>query len=184
MKAFFIAFALTAMLMMLASALMGSMVWGDTYFDIHFALGLATTLFICFCHCVVFTYFMATSKMIGVAVEDAGLDANWTKRAMKNKMRAYRVLMPAILLALVAAVSGAWATNDAGRSSVHLALVMASVAFQLLAFRSEYAAIVQNGLLMDSVFREHERAGRREGAAHSPRQAVTHGNGASTQLRG
>lgn len=177
MKAFFIAFAMTATLMLVASALMGAMVRGETYFDLHFALGLATTLFICFCHCVVFTYFMATSKMIGVAVEDAELDLDWRRQAMKNKVRAYRVLMPAIVAALAAAVSGAWATNAAGRSNVHLALVTVSVAMQLIAFRSEYAAIVVNGALMDSVFREHERAKRADSTAHKP---AAQENGAST----
>jgi hypothetical protein len=181
MKAFFIAFALTAMLMMVTSALVGAMVRGEAHFDLHFALGLATTLFICFCHCVVFTYFMATSKMIGVAVEDAALEAGWTRRAMRYKMRAYRVLMPAVAAALVAAVSGAWATNEAGRSDVHLALVMASMAFQLIAFRAEYAAITDNGALMDDVFREHERARHQNSTAHPPRRTEAHPNEASTQ---
>jgi len=172
MKAFFIAFALTATLMMTATALMGALVHGRVHFDLHFALGLATTLFLCFCHCVVFTYFMATSKMMGVAVEDAGLDVDWTRRALRNKMRAYRALMPAIVIALVAAVSGAWATNDEGRSNVHLVAVMVSMAFQLVAFRWEYTAIVNNGTLMDQVFREHERAKNQETADNRSRSAT------------
>lgn len=180
MRAFFIAFALTATLMMLISALAGVMVQGDTSFDLHFALGLATTLFLCFCHCVVFTYFMATGRMIDVAVEDAGLEVDWIRQAMKNKIRAYRVLMPAIAAALAAAVSGAWATNGAGRSNVHLALVLVSVGMQLVAFRYEYAAIVDHGELLDRVFQAHERAKAPENRDRPPPRTMARENGAST----
>ncbi len=166
MKAFFTAFALTTCLMMAATAVVGALVREETYFDLHFAFGLATTLVTCLCHCVVFTYFMATSKMIGAAVEDAGLDQDWGRRAMRNKFRAYRVLMPAILLALVAAVSGAWATNVAGRADVHLIAVLVSMGFQLFAFKGEYGAIVENGTLMDQVFEAHARVKRARPEAH------------------
>src|SRR5690242_5066005 len=70
MKPAFISFTVTVTLLMLATALTGTWVQGDRWFAQHFALGLMTTLFTCLCHCVVLIYFMATGKMMRLAVED------------------------------------------------------------------------------------------------------------------
>ena len=89
MKAVVIAFFATNALLLAGTAVFGAMVSAEHYFIEHFALGLATTLFACLCHCVVFTYFMATGKMIVLAVEDASLDPELALEASRLKMRAF-----------------------------------------------------------------------------------------------
>lgn len=158
MKSFFIALIVTAGLLLVVTGLLGTMVEGSRYFDHHFAAGLVATLFLCFMHSVVFTYFMATNKMIKLAVEDAGLDAGLFERARAYKLRAYRAVMPAIGMALAAAFTGAWATDRPDRATIHLLVVLASAAVQIAAWMAEYVAVTDNRRLMDEVFELHERA--------------------------
>lgn len=158
MRAVFLALAVTTTMLLLAALATGLLVEGDVYFSHHFALGLTATLFTCLTHCVVFTYFMATSKMMALAVEDASLDRSLAREALRHKLRAYRVLMPAITVALLSAVLGAWATVNPARSSPHLIAAMVSMLVQFGVFAVLFAVIRDNGTLMDRVFREHERA--------------------------
>ena len=171
MKTIFLVFAATATLLLVVTAVFGVMVDHDRYAEHHFALGLLSTLFVCLCHCVVFTYFIATHKMIMAAVEDASLDDNLARQALGNKMRAYRMVMPATGLALLAVFSGGWASINPHRVTVHL--ITAGVAFlwQLVAFRQEFAAIAENGALIERVFAEHERAKAQNGPADEPSSA-------------
>jgi len=145
---------------MVVTAIVGSFVDGERYFVQHFALGLSATFFICLCHCVVLTYFMATGKMMRLAVQEASLDVKLAAETQRLKVRAYGVLMPGILMALLAAFSGGWATNQPEHATVHLTMALLSTAFQLLAFYVEYTMIVANGKLMDAIFVQHEAAKR------------------------
>jgi hypothetical protein len=156
MKAAFAAFAITLTVLMVVTTIVGVQVRGDHWFAQHFALGLMTTLFTCLCHCVVLAYFMATGKMMRLAVEDARLDAALDVRARSLKLKAYATLMPGILLALLAAFSGGWATVDPARAKTHLMVVILSIATQLAAFLREYVLIAGNGRLLDDVFARHE----------------------------
>ena len=158
MKTAFSAFAITITLLMIATAIIGAQVRGDIWFAQHFALGLMTTLFTCLCHCVVLAYFMATGKMMRLAILEAQLDPLLAERAQRLKIRAYAVLMPAILAALLAAFAGAWATINPARARVHLVLALLSMFVQLGVFLREYTLIDANGLLMDDVFQAHGRA--------------------------
>jgi hypothetical protein len=155
MRSVFIAFIITATLLLVATGTLGAMVEGGRWFDHHFALGLVATLFICLGHCVVFTYFMATSKMIRMAVEDAGLESKLFEQARCLKLRAYRALMVGIAMALAAAFTGAWVSQRSDAASLHLAAALASSATQLAVWYLEFMAVVENGRLMDLVFERH-----------------------------
>ena len=161
MKAAFAAFTITITVLMIVTTIIGAQVRGEVWFAQHFALGLMTTLFTCLCHCVVLAYFMATGKMMRLAIEDAHLDAALDGRAHALKVKAYAVLMPAIVIALLAAFSGGWATLDQSRAETHLMAVILSIATQLAAFFREYVLIADNGRLMDDVFARHELHKRR-----------------------
>jgi hypothetical protein len=158
MKRAFTAFAITVTLLMIVTAVVGVQVRGEAWFATHFALGLMSTLFICLCHCVVLAYFMATGKMMRVAIQEAALDSALSQSAQRLKIKAYAVLMPALLIALLAAFSGGWATINPSRSRIHLALIILSMLVQLAAFYREYTLIDANGRLMDDVFAKHEQA--------------------------
>ncbi len=155
MRTAFITLAVTVTLLMIAAAVLGAQVEGDRWFVQHFALGLMTTLFTCLCHCIVLAYFMATGKMIRLAFEDAALNLPHVQSAQRLKSKAYAVLMPAIAFALLAAVTGAWATIEPARAPAHLVLVLLSILAQLAAFYREYTLIDANARLMDDVFPPH-----------------------------
>jgi amino acid transporter len=155
MKAVFIAFVVTLTLLTAATGAVGGMVEGEHLFDLHFAVGLVTTFMTVLCHCVVFTYFMATQKMIEMAAADAGLEAAVAAEARRNKLRAMRVLLPALAAALMAAFAGAFATTHPGYDKLHLATALLSAAMQIGAWWVEFGLIVANGGLMNRVFDAH-----------------------------
>lgn len=157
MKAAFTAFAITDLLLLSAAALVGLGVRGDVWFLQHFALGLTATFFTCLCHCVVLGYFMATGKMIRLAVEDAGLDPGLFETATRYKMRAYAALMPGILLVLAAAATGGWVSIDPAGEAWHRAAAMICLGMQAIVMSFEYTLIAANGRLMDNVFEQHQQ---------------------------
>jgi hypothetical protein len=159
MRPIFIAFVVTACLLLGVTAVIGARVEGLRWFDYHFAFGLVATLVLCFVHTVVFAYFMATSKMMKLAVEDAELDSQLFERARACKARAFRTIMPAIMMVLAGAFTGAWTTDRPEHHVVHLAAVVISAAVQCAAWRVEYGLITDNGRLMDEVFKRHAARG-------------------------
>lgn len=160
MKPAFIAFAVCDTFLIIITAIVGVYVQGDLYFRQHFALGLMTTFFTCLCHCVVLTYFMATGKMIRLAIEDAPLDQNLAigaRQSQRLKLRAYAVLMPAIVFALLAAFSGAWSTVETKRAMLHMIVGIVSSAVQFWAFFKEYTLIDENRRVMNATFERHHK---------------------------
>lgn len=165
MKPAFLAFAVTCMLLTLAAGGAGLAVEDERGFAFHFAVGLIATLGLCLCHCVVFTYFMATSKMMILAVDDAGLDPARVVEVRSLKLRAFRRAVTGIIAAMVTAFAGAYATDHAGWTRPHLAAALLSLGVQAVVFTGEYRVIAANGLLMDRIFGEHDRQSRLRGAA-------------------
>ncbi len=160
MKPAFIAFAACVTILIIITAIVGGCVQGDLYFPQHFALGLVTTFFTCLCHCVVLTYFVATGKMIHLAIEDAPLDqqlADFARQHQRLKLRAFAVLMPAIIFALLAAFSGAWSTVEANRAVLHLTVAIFSGVIQLAVFVREYILIDENRRVMNATFERHDK---------------------------
>ena len=166
MKSAFIAFAVCNTVLIISTAIVGGWVQGDVYFRQHFALGLMTTFFICLCHSVVLTYFAATGKMVRLATEDTALDPqllDLLQRHQRLKTRASATLMPAIIVALLVAFSGAWATMNAQRGMLHFAIAMGSGGMQIAVFVWEFTLIAENGRVLDATFAKHEqiKAGER-----------------------
>ncbi len=158
MRSAFIALVVTNACLLAATAGVGGLVDGDRWFGQHFALGLVATVFTCFAHCAVFTYFMATSTMMALAVEDAGLNPALAADARQLKRRAFRVVMPSVAAAGLAAFAGAWATIRPDVARLHLVAALASCAVQLWAWWTEYAIILANRNLMNAVFEQHHHA--------------------------
>ncbi len=165
MKPVFLAFAVTCMLLALTAGGTGLAVEGERSFAFHFAIGLIATLGLCLSHCVVFTYFMATSKMMTLAVSDAGLDPSLVVECRRLKLRAYRRALAGIVAAMVAAFAGAFTTDNPGWSRLHLAAALLSLGVNAYVFAGEYLLISVNGRLMDRVFEEHDRQSRSRGVA-------------------
>jgi hypothetical protein len=125
----------------------------------HMLVGAAATLVCCGVHCVVFTYFAATSKWVQHAVLVKGLDAALSTPTRSFKAQAFPAAMAAIATALLAAFSGAAADVYRGNAqSWHHTLVLLALGVNLLAAGIEYRAIVRNGRLIDTVLTAIETA--------------------------
>jgi hypothetical protein len=99
----------------------------DTH-AVHLAMGLGAALGAAMTHCVVYTYFMATTKWLEAACDKAGLDRErFVLRARAAKSRSFRYVMLAILSTMVAAFGGA-ATDTVPGWPAHLHLTLASLA--------------------------------------------------------
>jgi len=102
-------------------------------------------------HCVVLTYFMATSKWVQHAVSVKKLDINLTRPTRSFKAQAYPAAIAAILLVFIAAFTGAATASYQIRPTLHHALAIATLAVNLIVAYFEYRAIARNGRLIDEI---------------------------------
>ncbi len=120
----------------------------------HMLVGATATLVCCAVHCVVFTYFTATSKWVQHAVLVKGLDPALSTPTRSFKAHAVPAAMAAIAMGLLAAFSGAYvdAYRFHGASGApHRYLVWCALAVNVGAAFVEYRAITRNGRLIDTV---------------------------------
>src|SRR4051812_32198280 len=112
---------LTALnLMCLTAAIaLGYAVGGTPRGGWHIFAGAAAALVCCGVHCVVFTYFAATSKWVQHAVAVKRLDASLARPTRSFRAQAFPACMAAIAAAGLAAFAGAAA--DAYRGFYHAA---------------------------------------------------------------
>ena len=81
---------------------------GADAYAAHLAMGLGAALGTAMTHCVVYTYFMATTKWLEAASDKAGLDRQrFVLQAKAAKSRSFRFVMLAILSTMVTAFGGA-----------------------------------------------------------------------------
>ena len=135
----------------------------------HRLIGAAATLVCCGVHCVVFTYFAATSKWVQHAVLVKRLDRALVAPTRSFKAQAFPAAMLAIATGLLATFSGAY--TDAyrcGTGGWHHGFALAALAVNAAAAVVEYRAIVRNGKLIDRVL-EGIEAG--DAPAHAPTTA-------------
>ena len=141
-----------------AAAALGYAYGGGDRGQWHMLVGATAALVCCAVHCVVFTYFTATSKWVQHAVLVKGLDPALASPTRSFKAHAFPAAMAAIATGLLAAFSGAAA--DVYRGSArgwHHGLVLLALAVNLTAAFVEYRAIARNGRLIDAVLAKIER---------------------------
>src|SRR5258708_37530636 len=78
-----------------------------TYGDIHFLIGVISTLVCCGVHCVVFTYFIATAKWIQHAIAVKQLDARLLTHTRSFKAQAFPAPLSAMSGVFIPAMLGA-----------------------------------------------------------------------------
>ena len=137
-----------------AAAALGYAYGGGDRAQWHMLVGAAATLVCCAVHCVVFTYFSATSKWVQHAVLVKALDPSLSAPTRSFKAHAFPAAMAAIAAALLAAFSGAYV--DAYRfhgatAAPHRLLAWGALAVNAGAAFIEYRAIASNGRLIDTV---------------------------------
>jgi hypothetical protein len=119
--------------------------------DVHILAGAMTAIACCAVHCVVFTYFIATSKWIRQAVEVKRLSPALIEPTRSFKMQAFPAAISAMAIVFITAVSGAAVTNYGVNIVWHHLLAIVSVAVNALVAIVEFGAIQRNARLIDQI---------------------------------
>ena len=117
----------------------------------HMLSGALTLLLCIGVHCVVFTYFIATSKWIQHAVTVKNLKPDFMTPTRSFKALAIPALLLAILSVFITAIGGAMADNRYISIHWHHFLALAALATNLVCATFEYRAISSNSQLIDRV---------------------------------
>jgi hypothetical protein len=120
----------------------------------HILAGALAALLCVAVQCVVFTYFMATSKWIRHAVTVKGLDTAYLEPTRSFKMQAFPAALGAMFAVFLTAIMGAAVDNQMIAPGWHHAMALTAVGVNLLAAVVEYGAITRNGKLIDRLLGE------------------------------
>ena len=117
----------------------------------HQLFAIFAAIVACGVHCIVMTYFMATSKWVQHAITVKHLDAKLAESTRSFKAQAYPAALLAIFMVLISSFAGAATAGYEMRPTIHHALALATLLVNLLAAIFEYRAIARNGLLIDGI---------------------------------
>jgi hypothetical protein len=118
----------------------------------HILAGAMAALACCGVHCVVFTYFAATSKWVQHAISVKHLDPSLAAPTRSFKAQAFPAAIFAIAVTFLAAFIGAAADNYHGPwHARHHVLAVASLATNVGVALVEYRAIDRNARLIDTI---------------------------------
>ena len=159
-----------------AQATGGPVATDRTWMDLHFLLGLLTTMATLLVHSIVFTYFLGTGKWVKEVVRVYELPAWVDAQAVKNKRKAFPFELWSMILIGSAAWMGAGSHAKSWPSEWHLGLSSLALAFNLGSFAAEYAAIVSQARLLLEVKDQADRLRR----ARLPRAADWDGESPAT----
>lgn len=140
MKQSFLILALSNLLLMSLTAVLGLIVAGEAGFERHFLLGVLTAMYTCFVHIVTYMYFVVQEKIIRQAALMAGLDAGFHEVVMKMKSRALRIGMVGIASILLVVALGA-AIGIYVPPAAHLLAAFSAIGVQLLVNFFQYALL-------------------------------------------
>jgi hypothetical protein len=117
----------------------------------HQLAGVLATLACCATHCIVFTYFMATSKWLQHAISVKGLDRALADPTRSFKRAAFPAALVAMCITFIAAASGAITFSYRIAPPWHHTLAMTAFAINVIVAVIEYRAIARNGRLIDDI---------------------------------
>lgn len=136
-----------------------------TWGEVHLAASLATVIAVLAIHSVVYTYFIATTRLVKEVSRASGLPDWLLARARRNKGRAARFILGGAAAAAVAAWSGAALdARGAAFAPWHLAAASFAVGFNAVAFFIEYAGVISHQRLIAELraMADRARAARRD----------------------
>jgi hypothetical protein len=117
----------------------------------HELAGALATISCCAVHCVVFTYFVATSKWIQHAVSVKKLSIEHAQPTRSFRAQAFPAAILAMFSVFFAAVIGVATISYQLNPVYHRVTSIASVVINLLVAWVEYRAICRNGRLIDCI---------------------------------
>ncbi|MCA9254077.1 MAG: hypothetical protein KDA33_00500 [Phycisphaerales bacterium] len=153
MKASFLLFAVSNLLLMATTAVAGLLVSGSEGYLRHFLLGVLTALFTCFVHIVLFMYFVVQQKIMEQAVAQDGLDPSFAQRVQVCKSRALR--LSAVGMASVVITSLLGATIESGVSpDIHLIAAFTTIFINAFLFYFQFALLDAYRTVFRAAFNE------------------------------
>ena len=126
----------------------------DEAFRYHFPLGIFTAIFSLLVHCLVFTYFLGTTRWVRETASAYALEETYVAQSRTCRSRAFAMAMASMLLVIATVASGAGAHTKVWPSWVHQWMPAVTYVFMLWAYRVEYGAIDAHILLTDRVMVE------------------------------
>lgn len=135
--------------------------------DVHFLLGLLTTMATLMVHSIVFTYFLGTGKWVKEVVRVYQLPDWVYAQAIRNKRRAFPFEILCMILIGATAWLGAASDTREFDSTWHLGLAALTLAFNLGAYVVEYASIVAQARLLLEVKDQADAIASRRKAARA-----------------
>lgn len=126
MKASFLIFAITNIILLATTATTGLLVMGANGYARHFLLGLLAALFTCVIHIVLFMFFTVQQKIVAQAIQAGELTPPFAERVQRFKSRAIKLSMLGIVAIILTSSLGA--TIEVGVSpDVHLLAAFAAI---------------------------------------------------------
>jgi hypothetical protein len=163
MHRIFLGLAVTDGSLLLASLVLGFLAVGEArpqehaWRDVHFLLGLLTTMTTLLVHSIVFTYFLGTGRWVKEVAYVYRLPEWVHAQAVRNKRRAFPFELWGMVTIGVAAWLGAGSDARGWPSWWHLTAASVALAFNLGAFVAEYASIVAQARLLLEVKDQADR---------------------------
>ena len=151
MLSLFLALTAFNLLCLLLTAALGYAYAGAGGSQWHAMAGAISALTSCAVHCVVFTYFVATSKWVRQAVEVKKLDPSLISPTRSFKLQAFPGAMIAMASVFIAALAGAATVSYGTSPAYHHVLAWVAVAINGVVAVAEYRAIARNGQLIDEI---------------------------------
>ncbi len=147
--------AISALMVLSGTAVLGLMVDDRHLYAEHFSLSLFGVIITLLIHVVVFTYFTVTGKMIGQAVMIGHLDREPLQRVRRYKLRITRCLVLSFATIVVVVAFGALADRDRAWHLWHLVSAAVMLCVNAGAFYVEYGLMVLNGRMTTAVIEEY-----------------------------
>lgn len=129
----------------------GVMLHGASIGPYHQLAGVLSAIVCCAVHCIVFTYFIATSKWLLHAIDVKRLDPSIATPTRSFRAQAFPAAISAMMIVFFTAIAGVLRLSYGITPMIHHGLAIASFIVNLLVAAIEYRAIVRNGRLIDSV---------------------------------
>lgn len=130
---------------------------GTGAFGYHLPLGLATGLFTMFTHCMVFTYFLGTTRWVRETAAAYRLDEMFARKSRSCRSRAMVMAVVSILLVVGTVATGAGAHTRTWPVMLHTVAPFVAFGFMALAYRIQYVAVEEHIDLTDRVMDEVNR---------------------------
>lgn len=130
---------------------------GRDLFHYHLMSAISTALFTMFVHCIVFTYFLGTTRWVRETSAAYSLDNELSQRSQRCRFRAFSAALIGIFAIVMTVASGAWTDTALPGAEktwslwAHRILPGATYVYMLFAFRRQYLAVEEHMELTDEV---------------------------------